>query len=307
MNVVRTTQRLAFRELPNGRWEATVTVLLPHGETRVFTADAGPGEIGASTHATDLEVARWWLSRTKSPKAHILSDSAALTWYGSFSAQLRKALRNMYNDHHSGSIFDRAASGVKKIATSKVFLVAAAGLALAIPFAGPIVGPLLASAAAGMGVASKLIKAGEAAAKGAVATAKQLTSSAVADARRLTKTPEQASALLAIANGKRKAVERVVATVAAGKPEKPSPPQPKTNSALLAAAAAGKLRSNVGGPVPAESLLAAADRGDVFWSPSSDVLAAARFGRVHSHSGASVAPSSLLEASKAGRVYWVAA
>jgi hypothetical protein len=173
------------------------------------------------------------------------------------------------------SFFKRLGRIAKGVASSKVFAIAAKGLAIAAPLLGPIA-PFALGAAATMGVASKLSKAGVAAAHGAHDVAKALTASAHGDAKKLTRTPAGAAALLAAANKKRLGAEKI-----ASKGDTPAPaqkiPKAKASSSsssapprggepdLLAAAAAGRVRSNRPGAINPKQLLAAHQEGRIYW------------------------------------------
>jgi hypothetical protein len=178
------------------------------------------------------------------------------------------------------SIFKRVGRLAKHVANSKVFALAAKGLALAGPFLGPIA-PFALGAAAGLAVATKLAKAGVAAAHGAVDAAKTLTASAHGDALKLSGgNPAKAAALLNTANNKRLAAEKV-----ADKGEPKSAPAPRaapaakvapvdhrcpqlrgtTEADLLAAADLGRVKSNQQGAISRQQLLAAHDQGRIFW------------------------------------------
>jgi hypothetical protein len=133
------------------------------------------------------------------------------------------------------------------------------------------VAPFALGAAAKMGVASKLSKAGVAAAHGAHDVAKALTRSAHADATKLTRTPAGAAALLHAANKKRLGAEKVASQGEPKNPRKPasssSPaaPQKAAQNDLLAAAAAGRVRSNQQGAINTQQLLAAHQAGRIYW------------------------------------------
>jgi hypothetical protein len=164
-----------------------------------------------------------------------------------------------------------------------VFKLAASGLALAAPLLGPIA-PIALAASAGMGVASKLAKAGAAVAAGATEIANSLTSSAARDAARLTTNPTAAASLLADANRKRLGAERVAASV----PDRnPAPCKP-----CAAAKTVTKIKTVAVSPV---------------FAPMSeaDLLARAKAGRVRSNTNQVVDERQLLAAHKAGRIYWV--
>lgn len=177
--------------------------------------------------------------------------------------------------------FKAIAKAAKAVASSKVFALAATGLALAAPLLGPIA-PAALGAAAAMGIAGKLAKAGHAAAQGAKDVAKILTSDAANDARKLTSTAAGAAKLLAVANSKRLGAEKIAAA-------KPAAKQPKPKAAAK--------------PKPAPKL-GAVKAG----SPATvDIVAAARAGRVRSNQKGVINPQQLMAAHQAGRVFWVMA
>jgi hypothetical protein len=192
-------------------------------------------------------------------------DLAAAKAWTKITRSNRNWIHNKYGPPSGVEKLGKAAlADVKKVVTSKVFRIAASALATAIPVVGPIVGPALYAASSALGVAGKLISAGVHAARGSKSVAQQLTSDAMADAKLLTSSPEAAQALVSIANGKRKAVETLAA------PTKPAtrPPvvtAPKKSDDVLAAARAGRLRSNRGGSITPAQLQAAADGGRIFW------------------------------------------
>jgi hypothetical protein len=203
--------------------------------------------------------------------------------------QVRDGAELLLNPTVGASIFKKIGRLAKKVATSKVFALAAKGLALAAPLLGPIA-PAALGAAAGLGVASKLAKAGVAAAHGAKSVADALTKAAHSDAVKLTKTPAGAAQLLAVANQKRLGAEK-----AANKgPETPAP----------RAAAVKRPAARAPSPAPARAPSPAPARASSP-APSSDVLALARAGRVRSNDGSSVSPSQLMAAHAQGRIYWV--
>lgn len=241
MTAATTRQRIDYVPLPGGAVKAILTVTLPGGAVKRFEAVTTAHEaqsVEGVIVAGELELA-----------AHV----------GAFRPF--KAFRKV------GKL-------AAKVASSKVFKLAASGLALAAPALGPLA-PALLAAAGGMAVASKLASAGVAAAKGARSVAEAITKSAAADALRLTGTADGARQLLELANKRRLGAEKVAERT----PERP--------------AAAAPTRQK---PAAAPSSPS---------SPSSDLLTQARAGRVRSSSGAPVTPAELLRAHRAGRIYWV--
>jgi hypothetical protein len=241
-----TRQRIDYIDLPGGGVKAVLTISLPGGIVKRFEAVTDPSEM--------KEV----------------------------SGALLRSVGCCMGDEVGKSIFKKIGKGIGKIAkgvaSSKVFQLAAKGLALASPLLGPIA-PFALGAAAAAGVASKLAKAGVAAAHGAHDVAKALTLSAHADATKLTSTPAGAARLLATANAKRLGAEKV----AAGKPA-----QAKPNTSALPSSSTADLRC-------------AQLRG----TTEADLLAAAKAGRVRSNQQGKASTSQLLAAHKAGRIYWV--
>lgn len=230
-----TRQRIDYVTAPDGRVRAILTVTLPGGLVKTFEASINPND---PIEVAGIEVGLFGI---KAPKF------------------LRKAIKTV------GHV-------AKAIAHSKVLMLAAGALASAIPFAGPIVGPALMLAATTMGVAGKLSKAHLFAHHGAHAEAKALTSSAVSDAHKLTSTPAAAKGLLQLANHKRLALAKH-AGIPASPTVRPAPtarPAPRVAPALapsdpLAAARAGRVRSNRGGAVSPAELAAAHASGRIFW------------------------------------------
>ena len=178
----------------------------------------------------------------------------------------------------------------KAVASSKVFKLAATGLAIASPILGPL-GPVALAASAGMGIASKLASGSAAAAAGATQLAASITASAQVDATALTKTAEGAASLLKAANAKRVFAENLPAKKAAAKPKPKLAPAPKL-------AAAPK-------PVAAPKLAAAPKPVAAPQQTEAELLARARAGRVRSNEKGTVTDAQLLAAHRAGRIYWV--
>jgi hypothetical protein len=116
-----------------------------------------------------------------------------------------------------------------------------------------------------LGISGKLGAASHAAAFGKAAAARLLTNHALVDAHALTGNDKaRAAALLNVANAKRLGIE----ALAAGKPAQKVIAKAKAKGAhadVVAAARAGRLRSNHAGDVSPAELLHAAKAGRVFW------------------------------------------
>lgn len=294
-------QRLDYVDLPDGSVKAILTVSLPGGVIKRFEAITTPQE----AEAVEGEIIGAEL-------AMLTEDGEEI---GSFFGKIFKAVKHV----------------VKKVASSKVFKVAAAGLAIAAPVLGPLA-PAALAASAGMGVASKLASAGVAAAKGAKKIARALTQEATNDARRLTKTPAGAASLLQAANRKRLSAFRIASglggifrrkkrrkkktkrhTLPKGLPRlrfvkkkrkkhhaKPKHAKPKRHAKPKHHP---KKRS---APKPAPKPAPVAPRAPVYPPMSSiDLLARARAGRLKSNYGQPVSEAQLLAANEQGRVYWI--
>lgn len=246
-----TRQRLDYETLPNGDVKAILTVTLPGGTVKRFEA------ITTKAEAEKVE--------GEIVAGEIALSPEALTVVG-------------WNP------FKAVAKIAKKVANSKVFKIASTALAVAAPLLGPIA-PAALGAAAAMGVASKLAKAGVAAAKGAGKVAAAITKEAASDAAKLTKTPEGAAQLLAVANKRRLGGEQLAdkspgpASESAAAPPPPAARRklrpaaapaaptgaPMSSEALLARARAGRVRSNQPGPINPDQLLIAHKAGRIFW------------------------------------------
>ncbi|SRR6266545_4507559 len=227
-------KRIDYIDKPDGSVDAVLTITLPGGVTKRFVANTSPDEAQAVT-------------------GDIVGAELAL----------------LGPDVVGFNLFKSVGKLAKKVASSKVFALAAKGLAVAAPLLGPLA-PAALGASAGLGVAAKLAKGSVAAAHGAKSVAAALTKSAIADARKLTKTPAGAKSLLADANKTRVNTEKVIEA----QPEKKRAPAARSAPAaarsgseadLLARARAGRVRSNSGAPVNASQLLAAHREGRVYW------------------------------------------
>lgn len=237
-----TRQRVDYRTLPNGHVQATLTVTLPGGLVRRFTTTVDPNQPVAGDEVGSL--------------------------FGSIGRFIKHPLKS------AGNIVKKVGKVAKAVATNKVFLLAASGLATAIPGAGPIVGPALLVASKTLGVAAKLGHARIAAKHGAHDLAKALTKEAIGDAHAISKNPADAARLLAVADQKSKNVERVTgmdtlpnAPPVTGPIFSQQQPSARASSGadLLAAARAGRIRSNRPGTISEADLLNAHAQGRVFW------------------------------------------
>lgn len=236
-------QRVDFEPLPNNGWRAIATVTLPGGHVERFTADLYESELSqvagiGMLFDDDLEV-------------------------GSIFGDIAKGI---------GKAAKGVAHVVKEVVGSKVLQVAAKGLAVVAPALGPLAPAALATAAT-LGVAGKLAKAGIASKHGAKSVAKVLTEGAVKDAHKLTKTASGAAALLKAANKKRLGLEQIAAKNKSksklAKKAKPAKSKgvaaPAQHATLIAAARAGRVRSNQGGQVSSAELMRAHKSGRVYW------------------------------------------
>jgi hypothetical protein len=246
----KTRQRIDYQTLPNGDVKAILTISLPGGITKRFESVTSAAE-------------------TKEVSGALLREVGCCA-----------------GSEVGISIFKRIGRIAKSVASSKVFELAAKGLAIAGPLLGPIA-PFALGAAATLGVAGKLAKAGVAAAHGATDLAASIAAEARRDASKLTSTPEGAERLLAVANSKRLGAEAIAdgskpakaspakASPASSPPSSSSKPQTAsdvrcaqmrgTTTDVLAAARAGRVRSNQAGPINAAQLLQAHNEGRVFW------------------------------------------
>lgn len=209
-----------------------------------------------------------------------LDDDALNRWW----LALSRKKRDTYRDKAETTFLERLGKVAKEVAASKVFQVAAIGLVTAVPGLGAVAGPALAAAAT-LQSGAKLLKASGLAKRGDSDRARTLTSEAVASAQKASKTPQEAKAILEVANAKRKNIE---ALAALGRPSRTRP----SSSSTLARRPA---------PAPKPAPKPASSRG------ASDVLEAARLGKLRSNRGGAITPDDLLQAHAAGRVFWVAA
>lgn len=215
-----------------------------------------------------------------------LSDKQRHQFWESIGKKGRSALRRKYR---SGIGFDDLADlakGVAKvakgIATSKVFRYAAKGLALVAPVLGPLA-PAALGVSAAMGVASTAAAAYASEAAGAIKTAKKLAGQAKREAKKLA--PRTHRKLLKVSTTKAKRALNLAV--------KPKKKRTRTAKPLRKWPALKLHRSPAQLPAAVPS--------------SSVLLAAARAGRVRSNRAGKVSPTELLRASHKGRVYFLSA
>lgn len=233
-------QRIDYEELPDGSVKAILTVTLPGGRVERFSAQLHPNELSEVSGIG------------------MLFDPAHEV--GNIFGDIVKGI---------GKVAKGAVHVVKEVVGSKVMQVAAKGLAVIAPALGPLAPAALATSAT-LGIAGKLAKAGIASKHGAKSVAKVITDGAIKDAAKLTKTASGAAALLKQANKKRTALEKIAAkNKSKSKPAAKSKPIVKPASGkpsnVIAAARAGRVRSNKGGKVSSAELLRASQSGRVFW------------------------------------------
>lgn len=235
-----TKQRIDYEDLPGGGVRAILTVTLQDGTIHTFTEEV---------HDSDLDAFSTSIATAEADAVEGI--------FGDVFKGIKKGVKSI------GHV-------AKKVVTSKVFQVGAA--ALATVATGGAAAPLAAgAAAAALSVASKLATADVAKAAGAPKAAAKLIKAAALDAGKRAKgNPAATKDLLRIANDKRKKVASVIAASmpgahpAAARPA-PAPAAAPSADRLLAAAKAGKVRSNKPGGVSHGELLAAAKAGRVFW------------------------------------------
>jgi hypothetical protein len=282
-------QHIEYRTLPDGTVEAVLTVSFPNGTKQQFAAKVDTDEI-------------------RRVEGAIIGAELAIAGYGPEVAALMEVGFNF------GKLIKGVTKGVGKIAkavaTSKVFKLAATGLALAAPVLGPFA-PAALAVSAGMGIASKLSSAGLAAARGAKNVAAAFTNAAQLDARRLGGTAANAAKLLASANDKRLKAEAIQDRAPAPKPAARPVARPAPRPAPVRAAAPAPRPAPVRAPAPAPARAPARALPQPQFQPqpsapqSTDILAHARAGRVRSSDGSAVSPNELLNAHMTGRISWV--
>jgi hypothetical protein len=262
-------QHIEYTTTPDGTVMATLTLTLPNGSKQQYTAKVDTDEI-------------------RRVEGAIIGAELSLAGYGD--------IVGCEVGFNFGKLIKGVTKGVGKlakgIATSKVFKLAASGLALAAPILGPFA-PAALAVSAGMGIASKLSSAGVAAARGAKNVAQAFANSAKLDASRLTKTPEAAAKLLNFANTK-----RMRASALQDKPKPAPAPARRALPAPAPARAVASARVIAPARVAPATVVTQAP-------PTTDVLTLARAGRVRSSDGAAVTADQLLSAHQSGRIYWV--
>lgn len=251
-------QRIDYSTGPAGETIATLSVTLADGSTHRYSASATDKEVDDLASA----FANAEIRERKRVEGHMSEEEIA-----GFFSFVKKAVRKVGNV-------------VKKVANSKVFKLAAKGLVAISPVLGPL-GPIAAGAGGAMMIASKLASAGVAASAGARRAAKKLVRSAKRVAKRFSRSKKGRRALLKLGNRKRKAAERLARRTSRGRRRKPSrrrrpskrrtrrraaPAKRRTRKPnILAAARAGRLRSNKPGSISAKKLMRADRKGRVYW------------------------------------------
>jgi hypothetical protein len=261
-------QHIEYKTAPDGTVSAVLTVTLPNGTKQVYEAKVDTDEM-------------------RKVEGAIIGAELQIAGYGPEMVGF-----------NFGKLIKGVTKGVGKlakgIATSKVFKMAAAGLALAAPILGPFA-PAVLAVSAGMGIASKLSSAGVAAARGAKNVAAAFTNAAQLDARRLGGTAENAAKLLNGANEKRLKAESI-------QTRSEAKPAPRPAPARAAARPPARITQPAQPAQPAQPTQLAARP-----TSTADILTHARLGRVRSSDGAPVSPDQLLSAHRDGRIYWVQA
>jgi hypothetical protein len=176
-------QRLDFTETPDGRVAATLTVTLPGGVQKRFTAYVSAKE--AREVSGDVSYAAL--------RAHGYSDDEISGLFGDIFKGVKKIAKG-------------AVKVVKTVATSKVFKLAAKGLAVVAPALGPLA-PAALAVSGGMMATSALVGARAKAARGDKKGAAIATAAAVKLAQRVA--PKNHKQLIAWANVKSKNAIRV--------------------------------------------------------------------------------------------------
>lgn len=249
-------QRLDFEELPGGGTRAILTVTLPNGKAYRYTADVDEDEYNQFANVVTAAETKM-LQRVEG-----LSDEEIAGLFDSIA----KGFKSVVN-------------GVKKVATSKVFKFAAKGLQTIAPALGPYA-PAAMAVGGGMQVASKIASSAVAAEAGAKRAARALGLSAKRVSHRKTRGRGPFTKMLTRwANKKRKSAFSRLNTKRARDAAKRRRRKPKARRrkptrrprattkriSILAAAQAGRLRSNKAGDVSTKKLKRAAKKGRVFW------------------------------------------
>ncbi len=209
-------QRLDHIQLPDGSWEAVLTITLPG-------------------------VAKPFIFREPATLAEARADAGDAPQVAGIFDAIGKGLK---------SIGKTVVGAVKSVASSKVFKTAAKGLALAAPILGPLA-PVALTASGAMLTTSSLVGARRKAAHGDKRGAAKLTAEAIANAKRIA--PKNHGALLKIAADKSRGAHSISAgkPTKKSKPAKtkrpsstraPSSPAGRVSaSALIAAAHSGRV------------------------------------------------------------------
>lgn len=281
-------QRIDYNQLPDGTVQAILTVTLPGGIQNVYIADVSPQEAQVVSGAWD-EIAAMDVA------GEIPWGEVGFSLGGLFKGVVKSVksvvmhpinvIRNPKNlfkppdmpifNKEFQKLHKKVDDVAKKVATSKVFKQAAAGLAVAAPFLGPVA-PIALGAAGAMTIANKVMSARVAAEKGAKGVATALMAEATGQAKQLA--PKNFKELLTVANDKAKGALSLASSV---KP-KPAPkgkraPVPTAAVARTALKAASKARATAPARAPGAALAPASGRK----LSANELLTAARAGKVY--------------------------
>ena len=213
-------QRIDYRELPGGGVRARLAVSLAGGKTYTFDETVTPEDVKtyeAQIAGAEIGYALNEIGYTGSPDE--------IGFLGGIVKAIGKGIKAVGKG--VASVAKGVAKVGKAIVTSKVFQMAAKGLAVVAPVLGPLA-PAALGAAGAMGVAGKLLGSKNAAKAGAMRTATALANSAVADAKKIA--PNAAPSLLRIATDKANRAAQLAGTGAA-----PTIPSRKLTPAQAAA------------------------------------------------------------------------
>ncbi len=288
-------QRIDYSLGPNGETVAILTLTLSDGSTHRYSASAGEEDVRQLAAA-----------------------------FAANEVRAGQAIGETYTDEQIEGLFGSIWNGVKKvgnvaakIATSKVFKYAAAGLATIAPALGPLA-PIALGVAGGMAGASALAKAALAAQAGANKTAKTLTRYARYTIRKTSGSKSKATnkTLLRIANRKRKSALRFASRFGKKKTSRrrrPTTRRRRSTSASRRRAAAQRaaMRRRTASrrrkTTPTRRRTTTRRRTYLPTRTTAQPVTAAKAGKLRSNKQGNVTASSLARAARAGRVYWISA